>query len=294
MRKALFAGTSNTMGLGLELEFSERYQDDYFLTNVARNIPPIEDGDGVDTYTDEDRENHRTYRWPTLVCNELNLEQINFNDLNTTDYKNYFESNSIRQAVDLVYDLFDRRDDKDIQTLLDNTDVVCFEFGYIRWWDTELHGVNSGYKWPETPQEIDEFLKNEDVPIEDKQKAIDWLNKVNPIELYTRTLTKIKSLINDFPHIKFLILAWGVNEDIFELDISNDLDNYFVSFNEKFERFHEYDVANQLDFRKLTIKDNVKAYDDKYKDKWLYLDYHATSKGHKTVADMVIKKINEL
>jgi hypothetical protein len=32
--KAIFAGTSNTMGLGMELELSKRFQDDEYLKNV--------------------------------------------------------------------------------------------------------------------------------------------------------------------------------------------------------------------------------------------------------------------
>jgi len=292
MRKALFAGTSNTMGLGLELEFSERYQDDNFLTNIAKHIPPTQDGD--DRYTTEDIENHRTYRWPTLVCNELNLKQINLNDLSDRQYNKYFSNGSIRQAVDLVYDLFDRRDETVIKKLLDDVDVICLEFGYIRWWDTELHGIDSGYKWPETPNEIDRFLKDESIPIDDKQKAIDWLNNLNPIDLWERTINKIEKLITEFPHIKFVLIAWGVNEEVFDFDVTDKLMNHFIEFDSKLKGHHKKDVANQLDFRKLTIKDNVKAYHSKYKDKWIYPDYHATSKGHRLVADSVIKKINEL
>jgi len=296
MRNAIFAGTSNTMGLGLELELSERYQDDYFLENVAKNIPPIEDGasKNMDSYTDEDIQNHRKYRWPSLVCDELNLKQLNLNDISNDDYLKYFGGGDIRQAVDLVYDLFDRRDDEVIKNLLDETDIVCLEFGYIRWWDTKLHGLGSGYVWPETPTEIENFLKDESVPIEKKQKAIDWLNEVNPIELWERTIKRIKVLIDDFPDIKFILLAWGVNQDIFRMGITKQVMNHFVEFDGKLETHHKKDIANQLNFRKLTIKDNTKAYNLKYKHKWIYPDYHATSKGHRLVKDMVLKKINEL
>src|SRR5210317_706995 len=78
--KAIFAGTSNTIGLGLELELSKRFQDDEYLQE-CKNIPPIEDEQsGYESYSSEDIEIHRKYRWPKLVCDYFNLEEININD----------------------------------------------------------------------------------------------------------------------------------------------------------------------------------------------------------------------
>ena len=288
--KAIFAGTSNTIGLGLELEFSKRFQDDDYLKS-CKNIPPIEDEkSGYDSYLSEDIETHRKYRWPKLVCDYFNLEEFNINDpIKEITHTTLSRTN---HAVNLIFSLFDISDDLEIKNLLNQTKYIFLEFGYIRWWDDSLHGVQSGFKWPSTPAEIDRFLKDKDVDFDDKNKAIEWLNNINPLELWERTLGKIKNMKEKFPKIQFILLSWGVNPDVFNHPLTMEMIDYFVEMKEsKNNEYIKYDIGNFLDYHKLTIRDTVKAYNPKYKDKWLYEDYHANSKGHQIIANQIIKKL---
>lgn len=291
MKKAIFAGTSNIMGLGLELEFSKRYQDDDFLLNRARNIPPLQDcgEEKMDFYTEEDVENQRKYRWPNIVCNSLGVEEVNIND----QVKDYGLSifHQTRQAVDIVFNLVDNKDDDKVIDFVNQTKYIFLEFGYIRWWDSELHGTESNFKWPSTPVEIDNFLKRSDVDIDKKLKAIDWLNNLNPIELWERSINKIKILKKEFPHVKFVLLAWGVNPDVFNLDSTKELIDDFVEMPSVRNGNSVYNIGEFLEENKLTIRDTVKAYDKKYKKKWLYEDFHASHKGQMVVANQIIKKL---
>lgn len=290
--KAIFAGTSNTMGLGMELEFSKRFQDDEYLKK-CKNIPPMDyegrDKSGYESYQDEDIEIHRKYRWPRLVCDKFDLEEINVNDpIEEHPCDILYE---VRQAVDIVFSLYDNKDKKEVNKLLSETKYIFLEFGYIRWWEDELHGVNSEFKWPSTPSEIDRFLKDKDINVEKKQKAIDWLNNVNPIELWERTLSRVKEIQKEFTEIKFVLLAWGINSDVFNLESTREMIDSFVNMPKGHPHDQIFDIGNYLDDNKLQIKDTVKAYNKKYKDKWVYIDHHANSEGHKIIAKQIINKL---
>lgn len=288
--KAIFVGTSNTMGLGMELEFSSRFQDDEYLQK-CKNIPPMdyEGGEGYETYTKEDLEIHRKYRWPNLICRHFKLKEININDpIEEHPLEFLWET---RQAVDIVFNLYDRRDNEGVQKLLSETKYIFLEFGYIRWWEDQLHGVNTDFKWPSTPGEIDRFLKDKNVSMENKQKAIDWLNNVNPIELWERTLYRIKQMIEEFPDIEFILLSWGINSDVFNLDSTMELIDHFVQMPEGNDIRQKHDIGYYLKEYKLQILNTVKAYNPKYKNKWIYMDHHANSEGHRIIAHQIIKKL---
>jgi hypothetical protein len=69
-----------------------------------------ESGDGYETYTNEDLEIHRKYRWPKLVCDYFGLEEININDpIKEPSFEFLWQT---RQAVDIVFNLYDKKDDE--------------------------------------------------------------------------------------------------------------------------------------------------------------------------------------
>lgn len=291
--KAIFAGTSNTIGLGMELEFSSRFQDDEYL-KVCKNIPPVQsenfNNGGYECYTEEDIKIQRKYRWPNLICQHFDLEEININDpLNQDIHDEFFPE--IRQAVDMVFNLYDKKEKENVKKLLSETKYIFLEFGYIRWWEDELHGTATEFKWPNTPVEIDKFLKDKDVPFEKKQKAIDWLNNVNPIELWERTLSNVKKMKEEFTDIKFILLSWGINADVFNLQSTRDMLDDFVSMPNGHPYDEIYDIGNFLSRNQYQILDTVKAYNPKYKNKWIYMDHHANSEGHRIITHQIIKKL---
>lgn len=291
--KAIFAGTSNTIGIGLELELSKRFQDDEYLEN-CKNIPPIEEEKtGYESYTSEDIEIHRKYRWPRLVCDYFGLEEININDPVVENPIDLF--NTTRHAVDIIFGLYDRREEEEIKKLLSETKYIFLEFGYIRWWDAKLHGVKTDFKWPSTPLEIEKFLNDSSIDMESKHKAIDWLNNLNPIELWEKTLNLVKEMKKSFPEIKFTLLAWGVNPDVFNIELTKELLDDFLKISNTSDIMSSYSIGDFLNKNKLQIKDVVKAYNKKYEEKWLYIDHHANKKGNEIIANQVINKLqNEI
>jgi hypothetical protein len=282
---AFFVGTSNTIGLGLELEFSERYQSDDFLENKCRQIPARIDNDMVwDRYQQEDIDNHRKYRWSKLVCDFLGLTEYNISDsVEKLPLDFLYKS---RQAVDLAFLLNNNIDNSDVKKVLDKTKVIFFEFGYIRWWDANLHGVDSGFKWPSTPSEIENFINDKNIDFSKKQKAIDWLNEVNPIKLWEEALNQIKIFKENRPDIQIIILLWGGSDDVFKLDTTQSLIDNFLQMPD-----NTFEIFRFLSKHRLRIYDRTKAYNPKYKDKWVYLDQHATSGGHEIIAQQIINKI---
>jgi hypothetical protein len=119
------------------------------------------------------------------------------------------------------------------------------------------------------------------------------LNEINPIELWKRTIEKVKDLRESFPDIEIILLAWGVNPDVFNLQETQDVIDMFLSVptKESFD-YEKHDISHFLEDYKLQIKNTVKAYNPKYKHKWSYEDAHANSKGHQMIATQVIKKLD--
>ena len=90
MKKILFSGTSHTFGLGLELEFRPKYQNEEWLKEnfTYPNLPREQ----------EDQKYWYKYRWPTLVCDELGYEQFNITD--PLEYSNWGLGAS---AIETIY-----------------------------------------------------------------------------------------------------------------------------------------------------------------------------------------------
>jgi len=288
--KAIFAGTSHTIGIGLELEFSKRFQDDYYLTNVCTKIPPVGENDNEqEVYTEEDLNNQKKYRWSKVLCNKLNLEEVNINTLHGNPAGIQLPN---RSAIFCVLDLVNRKKEKSIVKLISQTKYIILELGYIRWFEPELHGSKDGNKWPSTPAEVQNFIERTDIPVQDKQRAIEWVSKVDPESIYRYTLENIKELQTTFPEVQVIILAWGAYSTAIDVAREMEMEHLFVKRTDVYRNIKEaYRIEDFLRDNNLFICDNVLAYTPKYKDKWLYLDKHATSEGHKLVAEMVIKHL---
>ena len=71
--KILFSGQSNTFGLGLEVEFRPKYNDDEWLKENGLILPLPREPEDVYYW--------KKYRWTGLVCKELGYEEINIHDI---------------------------------------------------------------------------------------------------------------------------------------------------------------------------------------------------------------------
>lgn len=276
--KILFSGQSNTFGLGLEVEFRPKYNDDEWLKENGLMLPlPREP---------EDEYYWKKYRWPRLVCEELDYDEINIHDNKDIPIGgNGVETCWMLQNKDSFSDL------------MNGVKYVIFEMSGIRWYDEELHGKDNSY--PNTALEIIKFLDSPPVFSEDPDgtpeyenyntkvsQAHDWLMKMEPdiyYQEFTRRYQQLKSL---YPDVTFLLLQWhkwdSVNKEVYRDLI--DLGTFKNKYGEN--------VQSILQAKKLCIYQSTKGFNGNYK--YTYKDEHASSEGHKWVAKRVIKHIRKL
>mgnify|MGYP000850219361 FL=1 len=175
---AIFSGASNTFGLGLELEFRDKYNDDNWLKENGLFLPlPREP---------EDLEYWRKYRWPKLVSDDLNLIEYNIHDKGNI----MLGGNAIQTIWILL------NDSEEIKELMERTKYVFLEIGYARWWDVSLHGSNDGKDYPNTIIEIIDLIDNPKSDREVVRKAIEWVESQD-IDFIWQKAFEISALSQD-------------------------------------------------------------------------------------------------
>lgn len=272
MKKILFSGTSHTFGLGLELEFRPKYQDEEWLKEFFTYPNPREKSD---------KEYWYKYRWPTLVCDELGYEQFNIHD-------DLPENKFGGDAVELIYNslIIDNK-------WLDNVKYVILQLGGIRWYERGKHDIDINY--PNTVGELlnmidsppKELPKNYKKIVEDGMKYyLEWDEKQYCIDVQR----KFHMVQEKFPDVKFLILQWdSMFKGIRDMkNFINRNEDYMIKLPKYVSNVTEYIRAN-----KLTIGDVAKYY-EVLKHTKIWKDEHANHKGHIWVAEQVVNHIKWL
>ena len=261
---AIFSGASNTFGLGLELEFRDKYNDDNWLKENGLFLPlPREP---------EDLEYWRKYRWPKLVSDDLNLIEYNIHDKGNI----MLGGNAIQTIWILL------NDNKEIKELMERTKYVFLEIGYARWWDASLHGSNDGKDYPNTIIEIIDLIDNPKSDREVVRKAIEWVESQDIDFIWQKAFDVYDKLKKEYPEVQFILLPWNADYRTYGPGAAND----FLYQTKNYGGMHGYLKAN-----KLLIGDVAKAYNGDYKYNWK--DEHPSSLGHRNVANMVINYINK-
>jgi len=261
---AIFSGASNTFGLGLELEFRDKYNDDNWLKENGLFLPlPREP---------EDLEYWRKYRWPKLVSDDLNLIEYNIHDKGNI----MLGGNSIQTIWILL------NDSEEIKELMERTKYVFLEIGYARWWDASLHGSNDGKDYPNTIIEIINLIDNPKSDREVVRKAIEWVESQDIDFIWQKAFDVYDKLKKEYPEVQFILLPWNADYRVYGPGAAND----FLYQTKNYGGMHGYLKAN-----KLLIGDVAKAYNGDYKYNWK--DEHPSSLGHRNVANMVINYINK-
>ena len=261
---AIFSGASNTFGLGLELEFRDKYNDDNWLKENGLFLPlPREP---------EDLEYWRKYRWPKLVSDDLNLIEYNIHDKGNI----MLGGNAIQTIWILL------NDNKEIKELMERTKYVFLEIGYARWWDASLHGSNDGKDYPNTIIEIIDLIDNPKSDREVVRKAIEWVESQDIDFIWQKAFDVYDKLKKEYPEVQFILLPWNADYRTYGPGAAND----FLYQTKNYGGMHGYLKAN-----KLLIGDVAKAYNGDYKYNWK--DEHPSSLGHRNVANMVINHINK-
>jgi len=261
---AIFSGASNTFGLGLELEFRDKYNDDNWLKENGLFLPlPREP---------EDLEYWRKYRWPKLVSDDLNLIEYNIHDKGNI----MLGGNAIQTIWILL------NDSEEIKELMERTKYVFLEIGYARWWDVSLHGSNDGKDYPNTIIEIIDLIDNPKSDREVVRKAIEWVESQDIDFIWQKAFDVYDKLKKEYPEVQFILLPWNADYRVYGPGAAND----FLYQTKNYGGMHGYLKAN-----KLLIGDVAKGYNGDYKYNWK--DEHPSSLGHRNVANMVINHINK-
>ena len=102
----IFAGQSNTFGLGLEWEFDPILNSEEYLSKgVTLPISPT-------IYDEYTQKYWRKYRWASLVCNDLGYKEHNVHD---KDNRIILGSS----AAQTLWHLMERKDNENVKKLLD-------------------------------------------------------------------------------------------------------------------------------------------------------------------------------
>jgi hypothetical protein len=264
----IFTGASNTFGLGLELEFRDKYNDDAWLKENGMFLPNLREPEDIPFW--------KKYRWPKLVCEDLGMIEHNIHD----EFLN--ESHPMGgNAIETLWFL-DRDKDK-LKPILDRTKYIVFEMGFIRWWDKTLHGAGNPNEYPNTVLEIIDLINNKDSDATVVAKALEWIKDFDEKIYWDNSFKKYKDLKKSYPEIEFIMIPWAVPAE--HINVSDDIDlTDFVDIG-KYAGMYGYLKQN-----KLMIGDVAKAFNGDYR--YNTKDDHPSSTGHRHVANFVINHIN--
>lgn len=270
----IFAGQSNTFGLGLEWEHDpELNSEEYLSKGVDLPIP---------------RKRHyetdywQKYRWSTLTSKEFGYKEYN-----AQDYENGGLMGS--GAADTMWHLFDRQEF--FKDLLHRTKYIVLEIGHIRWWDGNLHGAPGGEKLPNTPIEIENYLNSKNPDKEVLQKITAWIGQYNPAKFWEDTFNKVIEFEKMNPEIKIIFMPWYGSS----IDPELKTNPLYQSIKKNY-----LDIGNYLcidDFlrkNKLYVHDKALAFSGKYPILTKYKESHASTEGQRLIANMLIAHIKKL
>ena len=276
--KIIFSGTSNTFGLGLEIELRPKYNDDAWLKENGIFLPLPREKEDVFYW--------KNYRWSKLVCDELELIEHNIHD---EEHKTLLGGNAIESLWMITRD----KNNVELNKLLSQTKYVILEIGYIRWWDDNLHGSNDGVDYPNTIREVIALINNPESNESVVAKALQWLREFDEEIYWNETFKKYLQLKEEYTDIKFILFPWsganivGLSKNMIHPSVKNDYINI--------DNHHDFpygSISHYISSNNLTVGDVAKAFNGDYK--FNFKDDHAGSEGQRRIAKMVINHIKKI
>lgn len=270
----IFAGQSNTFGLGLEWELDpELNSEEYLSKGVTLPIPRTHE---------YETEYWQKYRWCTLTAKELGYDEYNAQDFGKGGHMGGY-------GADTMWHLFDRQEF--FKDLLHRTKYIVLEIGHIRWWDGDLHGADGGEHLPNTPIEIDEYINSKNPNKEIVQKACHWIAQYNPVKFWEETFKKVVEFEKMNPEIKIIFVPWHGNSK----DVILKQNPLYQSIMKNYLDIGEYvSIADFLRINKLEVHDKALAFSGKYPLLTKHRENHASMEGHRLIADMLVKHIKKI
>jgi len=272
----IFAGQSNTFGLGLEWELDPILNSEEYLSKgVHIPLPP-------NTYDEYTLKYWQKHRWASLVCNNLGYKEFNVHD---TINSSVLGSG----AAQTLWHLSERKNEEDVKKLIDRTKYIVLEIGYVRWWDENLHGKDGGEYLPNTPIEIENYLKLKDKNQTVVEAAIKWIENYDEQTFWIETYKKIIKFQEMYPEISIVLVPWSGNQDCFlkRNEVYGKIKDLFVNIPN-----WEGGIMGYIQNNKLQIWNDAKAWNGDYK--YNRKEEHASMKGHRWVANIVVNHIKRL
>lgn len=268
MKDIIFKGSSHTMGLGLDLELSKRYNDENWLKENGVVLPPIR--------TDEDWDNINQHRWPKIVCETLGVKEYDYEHIPKLKH------NSLSQfIVDLAI--------TPPKLLAEHISHIIYEPQTTRLFYDES-------QW--TPQEMLDRINNKSIPESEKQFIYDWIDNYDETTtLGIKLLKRCIEIHNDIQFIFFMFYGRDGEDSRFE-----------KNFDEFEDKIIKFTINNQtsnnlyklLQTNKLRVCDTAYCYKNRMDEfgnpKWdigTYEDIHAGVEAQSIIAENVINHIKQ-
>ena len=268
VEKVLFCGTSNTMGLGLDLELGERYNDVNWLKENGVILPADK--------TDEDFEIIQKHRWPTLVSNHFNFYELNHTDFNgKLDYG---------------------RVTKTLETLIEIPSSETHDIKHVFLESAHIFRLYLPDGTQITPNEMVRLLDNPNTDPKIVNNIHSFLDTFDETATYKSFIELFCKARDTHKHIKFHLLVWfGIPDTIME-NLLEPIKENIVSMtigNETTTNIHYL-----LDKNKLRVCDTAFCYtnqkDDSGNPLWSignYVDMHAGKLGNELIAKNIIERL---
>jgi replication initiation and membrane attachment protein DnaB len=269
--KILFCGTSNMIGLGLDLELGDRYNDVKWLKENGVISPFIR--------VASDNEIIEQYRWPTLVSN-----YFNFNEIKHSDIDNIFDLNRVNKTLETLFTLSSSETSDIKHIFLETSHIFRLDLAD----GTQL-----------TSAEMINLINN---PATDKKiinRIYSFLDEYDETARYQSFIELFQMVKDIHKHIKFHLLVWhGISNDIIEHLLYSIKEN-IVSIT--IENETSTNIQYLLNKYKLTVSDtafcyvnNIDSDGNKIWDTGDYVDIHANKLGHELIAKNIIERIKNI
>jgi len=264
--KIIFKGSSYTIGLGLDLELSNRYNDDTWLKSNGVILPK--------EHTQEDWYNINNNRWPKKVCEKLGKEEHNLENLNKL-HKCMLSDFMLELSITPK------------ESLKDVSHIIYEPQG------TRFFNNNRQF----TPTEMLNKINDSNVPQSEKQLMYEWLDNH---DAYIENSFKLMELcIEKHSEIQFLFFYF------FEHQYLNKSIKNYPKIGQKIINFTingetSTSLYPLIKKHKLRVCDTAYCYtrrvDPLGGEKWKigdYVDEHPGVKAQEMIAKSVIKHIIE-
>lgn len=261
MDKIVFAGSSHTHGIGLELELSSRFNDRAWLKKNNVILPH--------EWIEEDFEHIRKHRWSKLVSDRLGFKEIVCNDTDTDWMYN---------STDVLYQMLklNENETRDIKHFFVEPQMLRFiSKDKVQYTPTEMIHLLGD---PKTDEALREQIHGFIETFDEEQATKDYIDLFHNV--------KIKH-----SHIHFHLLLWysfvPTPSDEWIAKIKDNLVSITIEDEES------TNINYLLEKNKLRIENSAFCYTHNIGE-WSdggYRDVHASKEGHRIVAENIINRI---